>query len=95
MYEGSVATADKIKSGNPHCMFLIVTETYDTDASVDIETSNIDNIYVLRKQRRKSGISNPIQRDVMRHMLDAIEERLDTDRNPVDDMIQEQGYTRQ
>jgi hypothetical protein len=29
MLEGSIATAEKIKNGNPYCLFLIVTEWYD------------------------------------------------------------------
>ena len=52
MYEGSVATADKIKTGNPYCLFYLVTETYDISSDVDIQTSKIDDIYVLRKQIR-------------------------------------------
>ncbi len=56
MYEGSVATATKIKTGNPYCLFFLVTETYDVSKDVDIETTDIDNIYVLRKQRRKKPV---------------------------------------
>lgn len=54
MLEGSIATAEKIKNGNPYCLFLIVTEWYDVSYDVDPAYSRIDQIYVLRKQKRKA-----------------------------------------
>lgn len=54
MLEGSIATAEKIKSGNPYSMFFIVTENYDVSLEVDPAYSRIDQIYVLRKCTRKS-----------------------------------------
>jgi len=63
MLEGSVATAEKIKTGNPHCKFFIVTEAYDVDYKVDISTSRIDNIFVLRKG--KSNDNNSIDSEVI------------------------------
>ena len=95
MYEGSVATADKIKVGNPHCLFFLVTETYDVSSEVDIEISNIDNIYVLRKQRRSHGNQNPIYPEVFNHLLSQIEVKLSTTRLPVDEMIHRYGYIKQ
>ena len=95
MYEGSVATAAKIKNGNPHCLFLIVTETYEVASDVDISSSQIDNIYVLRKQRRRGQAAlNPIQTDVVRSLLGCIEAYLEDERLPVDRMIQQRGYLR-
>jgi hypothetical protein len=95
MYEGSVATADKIKSGNPHCLFFIVTETYDVSKDVEVETSNIDNIYVVRKQRRLKGQQeNPADPGVFRHLIETIEEQLETERPSIDDMIVDSGYIR-
>ena len=56
MYEGSVSTAEKIKKGNPYCIFLIVTETYEVSFDVEPRLSSIDQIYVLRKESRKKSI---------------------------------------
>lgn len=97
MYEGSVATATRIKTGNPYCLFFIVTETYDVSKDVDIETTDIDNIYVLRKQRRRSSAPqrNPIYADVVEHLLVAIEARLNATRMTVDERIRSLGYIRQ
>lgn len=51
--DGIIATAEKIKSGNPYTRFVAVTERYDVKLSVDPSYSRIDQIYVLRKAMRK------------------------------------------
>ena len=58
MLEGSIATAEKIKSGNPYALFFIVTEKYDVSLEVDPAYSRIDQIFVLRKCTRKSMDAN-------------------------------------
>ncbi len=52
MLDSIIATAEKIKSGNPHSRFVAVAETYDVRLSVDPAYSRIDQIYILRKSRR-------------------------------------------
>lgn len=64
MLEGSIATADKIKSGNPFCFFCIVTECYDVSVEVDINHTRIDQIYVLTKQKGRNKEAK-IQKDVL------------------------------
>jgi hypothetical protein len=59
MLEGSIATSEKIKSGNPYSLFFIVTENYDVDLKIDPIYSKINQIYVLRKSKR--GGNEPIQ----------------------------------
>ncbi len=54
MLDSIIATAEKIKSGNPHTRFIAVAERYDVSFSVDPAYSRIDQIYVLRKTMRKS-----------------------------------------
>ena len=53
MLEGSVATAEKIKTGNPYALFCMVSELYDVGMDVDPAYSRIDQIYILRKCRRR------------------------------------------
>ncbi len=53
MLDTIIATAEKIKSGNPHTRFIAVTERYDVSYSVDPAYSRIDQIYVLRRAIRK------------------------------------------
>lgn len=71
MYEGSVATAEKIKRGNPYSLFLIVTETYEVPTTVDPICSEIDQIYVLRKQRRREN-KQSIQTDIVEDLFEKI-----------------------
>ena len=49
MLEGSIATAEKIKSGNPYSLFFIVTESYDVDLKVDPIYSKIDQNIRIEK----------------------------------------------
>jgi hypothetical protein len=58
MLEGSIATAEKLKSGNPYCRFCIVTEYYEVDKTVDISSSRIDQIYILKKNATKKEYLN-------------------------------------
>lgn len=58
MLEGIIATAEKIKNGNPYALFVAVAENYDVDLSVDPAYSRIDQIYVLRKCKRKEAWAN-------------------------------------
>lgn len=99
MYEGSVATASKIKNGNPKCLFIIATETYDVSNDVDIETSLIDNIYVLRKQKRSKNrdklLLAPINVSVIEHLVNTVSTRIDRTDKEVDQLVTELGYLRQ
>ena len=65
MLEGSIATAEKIKSGNPYSYFCIVTERYDVSFDVDPAYSRIDQIYVLRKSKRSESRNKKIYPDVV------------------------------
>lgn len=58
MLEGIIATAEKVKNGNPYSKFIVVSENYDVDLAVDPAYSRIDQIYVLRKCKRKEAWAN-------------------------------------
>ena len=75
MLEGSIATAEKIKSGNPYSMYFIVTENYDVDLKIDPAYSKINQIYVLRKGKRK-GVLKPIHSDVLIDLVKQVENHL-------------------
>lgn len=59
MLDSAIATAEKIKSGNPYALYMVVTETYDVKITVDPVYSRIDQIYVLRKCKREKGNYSP------------------------------------
>lgn len=71
MLEGSIATAEKLKSGNPYTLFLIVTETWEVDLSVDPAYSRIDQIFVLRKSNTRQ-VRQPIHPEVLMHLVDLV-----------------------
>lgn len=75
MLEGSIATADKIKSGNPYSLYFIVTENYDVDLKIDPAYSKVNQIYVLRKSKRK-GVLKPIFSDVLIDLVNNVKEHL-------------------
>ncbi len=53
MLDSVIATAEKIKQGFPYARFAVVAENYDVSLDVDPVYSRIDQIYVLRKCKRK------------------------------------------
>lgn len=77
MLEGSIATADKIKSGNPYSLFFIVAENYDVDLRIDPIYSKINQIYVLRKSKRGNNSNSlPIYSDVLIDLVKEVREHL-------------------
>jgi hypothetical protein len=91
MFEGSVSTAEKVKKGNPYCIFLIVTETYDVSLDVDPKYSLIDQIYVLRKQKRQKGKEkqlNPIHEDIVYDLFKFVKTHISSEWYNVQERIQ-------
>jgi len=76
MLEGSIATAEKIKSGNPYSLFFIVVENYDVDLKVDPIYSKINQIYVLRKSRRATRPIQPICSNVLIDLVTEVKRHL-------------------
>jgi hypothetical protein len=91
MLEGSIATADKIKSGNPYCRFCIVTESYEVDYNVDIKHSRIDQIYVLRKGKDRKKQDTKIEVDVVKKIYDDTIEHLKVKWTDVENNIKQNG----
>lgn len=75
MLEGSIATAEKIKAGNPYSLFIMVAEYYDVSLSVDPAYSRIDQIYILRKCKRLV-LRSPIYSDVVKILFNDVKAHL-------------------
>lgn len=90
MLEGSIATAEKIKSGNPYSLYFIVTETYEVDLNVDPAYSRINQIYVLRKCKKRDA-ANPIYSDVLCDLLDNIKNHLERDWSNIESKLTQHG----
>lgn len=91
MLEGSIATAEKVKMGNPHSKFYIVTETYEIDYNVDISYSRIDQIFVLRKQKRRTNPLNKIYSDVVLSLYRDVKQHLSENWIDVENNILNKG----
>ena len=85
MLEGSIATAEKIKSGNPYCKFYIVTERYDVDREVEVKHSRIDQIFVLRKYTDK------ICADVVKLLIKYVDDHLKQQWTDIEKNIKNKG----
>ncbi len=91
MLEGSIATADKIKNGNPYCLFLVVTETYDVSYEVDPAYSRIDQIYVLRKSKRRSDENHLIDYNVVQDLFNFVKVHLLRDWSSIEKKLKQEG----
>lgn len=90
MLDSIIATAEKIKSGNPHTRFIAVAERYDVSFSVDPAYSRIDQIYVLRKDMRKSEWKD-IDEKVVWRLFEETVKHLERPWSDVENRIQSEG----
>lgn len=72
MLDSIIATAEKIKTGNPHARFVAVAESYDVSHKVDPAYSRIDQIYIFRKTSRKGDRQDIAPDTVWRFFSDTI-----------------------
>lgn len=70
--------AQKIKQGNPFSLYLIVAEQNALSENVMLKNSKIDEIFILRKQKR-SKIKKPIDSAVVRDLYSLVKEYLRKD----------------
>lgn len=90
MLEGVIATAEKIKTGNPYAKFVAVSENYDVDLRVDPAYSRIDQIYVLRKNKRKETWAD-IDPKVVWRMFSEIQEHIERPWSDVESKMRNEG----
>jgi hypothetical protein len=93
MLDGAIAVADKLKSGNPQSLYIVVAEEYDVSEDVDPSYSRIDQIYILRKRKkRKKAAPRPFDSDVVCHLFDRVNEHLKRDRDSIIAKIEKKGF---
>lgn len=90
MLDSIIATAEKIKSGNPHTRFIAVTERYEVSSSVDPAYSRIDQIYVLRNSIKRSEWTD-INKDVVWRMFEETLTHLKRPWSDIRTRIEEEG----
>lgn len=95
MLEGAIATAEKLKTGSPYSMFAVVAETYDVKYDVDPIYSKIDQIYVLRKQRRDKNKGSQertdIQIDVVQSLFEDVQNHLNAQWSDIESNLTQTG----
>ena len=87
MLEGSIATAEKIKNGNPYCLYLVATERYAVSYDVDPAYSRIDQIYVFRK----CYSDNPIDYHVVNAFFNHVKLHLKRDWSNIEKKLTNEG----
>ena len=90
MLDGIIATAEKVKSGNPYSMFVAVAETYDVSMDVDPAYSRIDQIYILRKASRKCDWQD-INKTVVLRMFNEIKNHLERPWSDIRTRLNDEG----
>ena len=91
MLEGAIATAEKIKSGNPYSKFYVVTETYEVDLQVDPAYSRIDQIFVLRKFSKSRQEKKDVFADVVKLLVVSVQEHLSRKWGDIESKITNKG----
>lgn len=90
MLDSIIATAEKIKSGNPHTRFIAVSERYDVCYAVDPAYSRIDQIYILRKLMRKNDWAD-VDKDVVWRLFEETTRHLEKPWSDIEARIREEG----
>lgn len=90
MLDSIIATAEKIKSGNPRTRFIAVSERYDVSYAVDPAYSRIDQIYILRKSIRKNAWAD-IDKDVVWRLFEETTQHLERPWSDIEARIREEG----
>ena len=92
MLDGSISTAEKIKTGNPYCLFLIICENYDVSLTIDPKYSKIDQIYVLRKSKRSApNYNQDIDNQVVFDLFEEVKNHLERNWSDVENKLYNSG----
>lgn len=90
MLDGSISTAEKIKSGNPYSLYIIIAERYAVGLEVDPVYSKIDQIYILRKDNKKDTME-PIYSDVLIDLVSFVKSHLERNWSDVGSKLKNLG----
>lgn len=93
MLDSAIATAEKVKSGNPYALYMVVTETYDVKITVDPVYSRIDQIYVLRKCKREKGnyFPSPIDSMVVYRLFEKVKNHMEQPWSKIQERLEDKG----
>jgi len=100
MLEGSSNAADQILLRNPNAMYLVVAEWLKLTDKVNLKKYNVDQIYVLRKQKNtdrefrfaEGYVKNPVYSDVVFHLFKYVRDHLISDWSGGTEQGLDRGY---
>lgn len=87
MLEGSSTAGNQLRVRNPNALYFVVAEWLKLTESVNLKKYDVDQIYVLRKQKNTDRefryaddyVKNPIFADVVIHMFEQVRDHLTAD----------------
>lgn len=87
MLEGSSTAGAQLKTRNPNALYIVVAEWLKLTESINIKKYQVDQIYILRKQKNTDReyryldgyVKNPIYFDVVQHLYETVRKHLTTD----------------
>jgi hypothetical protein len=87
MLEGSSTAGSQLLSRNPNALFIVVAEFLKLTENVNLKKYQVDQIYILRKQKNTDRefrflpnfVKNPIYDDVVAHLFNTVRKHLTND----------------
>lgn len=77
MLDGASYAAERLKRGNPYALYVVLTETNALDINVNPKHTQIDEIFILRKQKANERISKPIDKQIIWELFNFIKNHLE------------------
>lgn len=87
MLEGASTAAKELNARNPNAIYMVVSEWLKLSSDVNLRKYDLDQIYVLRKQKNtdrefryvKGYVKNPIDPAVVVHLFNTVRDHLRAD----------------
>lgn len=79
MLDQATYEAERLKRGNPYSLYIILTETTALRREVNLKHTKIDEVFILRKQRRDAKPRKPIDAEVVYEFFKLVENYLTED----------------
>ena len=77
MLDGAAYAAERLKRGNPYSLYIVVTETNALDKSVNPKHTQIDEIFVLRRQKSGQKPPNQIDAQLVWELFNLVKDHLE------------------
>lgn len=91
MLDSIIATAEKLKTGNPYTRFIAIAEYYEVGSDVDPAYSRIDQIYILRKCKRKEKGWVEIDYQVVQRIFNEVKQHIERPWSDIEQRLQKEG----